>query len=181
MTVLKDLRSAVVGWYELLRARARGAARFNATRAGLINALLSYVLVVIVTLVVQGSMGLLASVSDVAISAAVNVLPLLGLSLAIVLTLAALRLELSFPTLAVPAIYAMAFVLLIQLPLSLWTGGLFSNAILAVLAFMLYREAREVGKMSIGVSIAFAALCIIALVALPSGLYMLLVPAVPPA
>ena len=181
MTALEDLRNAVVGWYEVLRARPGGAARFNVTRAGLINALLVYLLVVVVTLVVQGSMGQLANVSDLSISAAVNVLPLMGIAFAILVTVTALQLDVAFTTLAVPAVYAMAFVLLIQLPLSLWAGGLFSNAILAFLAYMLYREGREVGKMSIGVSIAFAALSIIALVALPSGLYMLLVPAVPPA
>jgi len=49
-----------------------------------------------------------------------------------------------------------------------------------VLGYMLYREARDIGKIGIGLSIAFAALGIVALVALPFGLYMLSVPAAPP-
>src|SRR5687767_4916920 len=105
MTALGDLRNAVVGWYQLLRARAIGATRFNVTRAGLINALLVYLLVVVVTLVVQGSMGQLANVSDLSISAAVNVLPLMGIAFAILVTVAALQLDVAFTTLAVPAFY----------------------------------------------------------------------------
>ena len=42
---------------------------------------------------------------------------------------------------------------------------------------MRYREARDIAKLGIGLSIAFAALSIVALVALAYGLYMLTVPA----
>ena len=181
MTPLNELWDAAAGWYELLSARPEAAERFNLTRRGLGIALGFYLLMVVATLAAQGLMGQLAGLSDVAMSAAVNVLPLLGVALVILITLALLRLDLSFTTLAVPAIYAMTFMGLVQLPLSLWTGGLFSTAILALLAYMFYRAGRHVGKMSVGVSIAFAALSIIALVALPAGLYILLVPAPPSA
>jgi hypothetical protein len=181
MTPINELWGAVVGWYELLSARPEAARHFNLTRRGLGIALGFYLLMVVVTLATQALMGQLAGLSDVVMSAAVNVLPLLGVALVILITIALLRLNLSFTALAVPAIYAMTFMGLVQLPLSLWTGGLFSTAILALLAYMFYRDGRQVGKMSIGVSIAFAALSIIALVALPAGLYMLLVPAAPSA
>jgi hypothetical protein len=181
MTTFTEFRDAVVGWYEMLTARSEGARRFNSTRYGLGNALFFYLLTIIVTLGVQGLMRGLPGLYDVYVSVAVNALPLVGVAFAILLTIAALRLELTFTTLAVPAVYAMTFVLLLQLPLSLWTGDLLSNAILGILAYMFYREGRDVGKMSIGISIAFAALSIVMLVALPAALYMLVVPAAPPA
>ncbi len=181
MTTFTELRDAVVGWYEMLTARPEGAARFNFTRYGLGNALFFYLVMIIVTLGVQGLLRGLPGLYDVYISVAVNALPLLGIGFAILLTIAALRLELTITALAVPAVYAMTFALLIQLPLSLLTEGQFSNAILGLLAYLFYREGRDVGKMSIGVSIAFAALSIVMLVALPAALYMLLVPAVPSA
>ena len=40
-------------------------------------------------------------------------------------------------------------------------------------------EARDIAKLGIGVSIAFAVLAIAALVALPIGLYMVTTPAIP--
>jgi hypothetical protein len=50
---------------------------------------------------------------------------------------------------------------------------------LGALGYMLYRAAREIAKLGIGVSIAFAVLAIAVLVALPIGLYMLSVPRSP--
>lgn len=181
MTTFTELRDAIVGWYLMLTARPDGAERFNLTRYGLGNALFFYLLALILTLGVQGLFTGMPGMYDVYVSVAVNALPLVGLAGAIIVTISLLRLELTFNTLAVPAVYAMTFVLVLQLPLSLWTGGLFSNAILGILAYMFFREARDVGKMSIGVSIAFAVLALLMLVALPAGLYMLLVPAAPAA
>jgi hypothetical protein len=181
MTVFTELRDALIGWYEMLTARPEGAKRFSFTRQGLGNALFFYLVMIIVTLGVQGLMRGLPGFYDVYIGVAVNALPLLGLAFAILLTIAALRLNLTFTALAVPAVYAMTFVLLIRLPLSLWPGSLLSYAILGLLAYLFYREGRDVGKMSIGVSIAFAALSIVMLVVPQEALYMLLLPAAPPA
>ena len=86
-----------------------------------------------------------------------NALPLLGIGLVIQLTVQFLRLGTSFN--------------------ALFAGSIFANAMLVALGYMRYREARDIAKLGIGLSIAFAALSIVALVALPYGLYMLTVPA----
>ena len=106
-----------------------------------------------------------------------NALPLLGIGLVIQLTVQFLRLGTSFNALFVPAVYALAFILAFGLPLSLFADSIFANAMLGALGYMRYREARDIAKFGIGLSIAFAALSIVALVALPYGLYMLTVPA----
>jgi len=81
--------------------------------------------------------------------------------------------------LLVPAVYALAFLLAIGLPLSLLFGNKFANAMMGALGYMFYREARDIAGLGIGVSIAFAVLAIAVLVALPIGLYMVTTPAIP--
>jgi len=50
---------------------------------------------------------------------------------------------------------------------------------MGVLGYMLYRAARDIAKLGIGISIAFAVLAIALLVALPIGIYMVTTPAIP--
>lgn len=78
----------------------------------------------------------------------------------------------------VPAGYALLFLLAIGLPLSLLAGS-FSVALQGVLGYMLYRLGRDVGKFDVGVSIGFAVFSVVLLVAVPIGLYMLIVPDIP--
>ena len=87
-----------------------------------------------------------------------NALPLLGIGLVIQLTVQFLRLGTSFNALFVPAVYALAFILAFGLPLSLFADSIFANAMLGALGYMRYREARDIAKFGIGLSIAFAAL-----------------------
>lgn len=182
MTAIAELRDAVIGWRDMLASRPEGADRFTATLPGLGNALIFYLLAILLTLAVQSMVWGLPGLQEAYVTIAVNALPLLGIALAIGFTLAAARPRATFNKLAVPIVYGLTFVLVLQLPLTLVAvGGLLANLVLVILGYLFYRVARDAGKMSAGISIAFAALSIVALVALPGGLYMLLVPAVPPA
>ena len=67
----------------------------------------------------------------------------------------------------------------LERPLVLIAGNLFSNAMLGILGFMLYRLGRQIGQMKLGLAIAFAAFCVVALVLVPVALYMVTVPAPP--
>jgi hypothetical protein len=67
----------------------------------------------------------------------------------------------------------MAFILALSLPLAYLAGPNVLTATLGVIGFMLFRVAREIGKLRIGISAAFAILSIAALVAVRVGLYML--------
>lgn len=181
MNAITELREAAIGWFEMLTARPDAAERFSATRGGIVNALVIYFLAIVVVLTVQSVAAELPNYADVFLAVLLNALPLLGIAAAIGITITLLRSGVAFAALFVPATYATTFVLVMGLPLSLFMGPGVSNALLGVLGYMLYREARDIGKMSIGLSIAFAALTIVALVALPAGLYMLSVPPAVPA
>jgi hypothetical protein len=177
---LIEIKNAAIGWVDLLGARGDAAARFNATRRGLITMLGFYFVLVILTNTIQAASlhSTPPGIIDLVVSLAINALPLAAVFIVIGLTVAVLRPPVGPLALMVPAGYALAFVLLIGLPLALF-GVNFSAAIQGVLGYMLYRLARDIGKFSIGISIAFAILTVVLLVAIPLGLYMLLQPDLP--
>jgi hypothetical protein len=176
-----EVREAVVGWIEMITARPPGAARFNLSRAGFVNAVGCYAAVVLLTVLVESIRAGAPAMPQIAFTLAANALPPISLALVAWVTVAMLRLSVGTTALLVPGVYGLALVLLVGIPVSLAGSGAAVNALLGVLAYMLFRLAREIGKMSLGISIAFAALCIVVLVALPMGLYMLTVPAPPAA
>lgn len=176
MNAFGELRDALIGWGELIVGRAEAAGRFNASRAGLINAIGCYVAVVLVTMLLPAFWLGMPRYDQLFTGLLINCLPLAGVAFAIVASRAMLRLEVTFAELFVPAVYALSFVLLVGLILS-FVATIFANALLGILGFMLFREARDIGKMNIGVSLAFALFGIVALVAPSFALYMLTVPA----
>lgn len=179
MTIFGELKDAAAGWLDIIAGRPGGGERFNATQPGLVNALVWYFAMVLVTMLVQGlALGMPGS-GQVLTGVLVNALPLLGVFVVIVVTVKLFALPILATALLVPATYAMTFVLAIGLPLSLLGGGMFANAMLGALGYMLYRVGRNIGGLGIGIAIAFAALSIVVLVALPIGLYMVSMPSSP--
>ncbi len=179
MNPLTEVKDAAIGWLDIIANRPGGAERFNRSSGGLANAVGFYFLLVLFTILVQGASAGFPGFDQILLGVVVNALPLVAIALVIWATLSALRSEVSLSALLVPATYALAFILLIGLPLSLFFGNVFANAMLGALGYMLYRAARDIAKLGIGVSIAFAVLAIAVLVALPIGLYMLTMPAIP--
>jgi hypothetical protein len=78
----------------------------------------------------------------------------------------------------VPTVHALVYMLVLSFLLAL-IGPTFGTAILGMLGYMMYRLGRLSLRLNLGLSIAFAALCVLALVLLQLGLYMLSAP--PPA
>ena len=181
MNAVIELREALRGWWEMLAANKGGANRFNVSRDGLITALIWFGAAVAITLFVQNAMRELPTYGAMFVSVAANTLPMAGLLLAIYGSALVLDAEGGFLGLAVPAVYATSIVFIIDLPISLAFGDLFANLKYGILGYMLFRVARDCGKLGIGVSIAFAVLGIVALAALYAALYMLTVPAPPAA
>lgn len=181
MNALAELRDAAHGWLDLILARPGGVERFTATPAGFVNAIGFYVAMVLLAILVQSIVIGGATTSQVFIGIFANLLPLAAVALVIAGTRLARVTEAGFLALTVPASYALGLLLAVAVPVSLVAGGFFSTALLGVLGWAYYRLGRNIGKMNIGVSIAFAALSIVALVALPLGLYMLSVSAAPAA
>ena len=180
MNAFGELAQAGLGWLDLIAGRKDVSTRFNASRPGVINAIGCYFAVVLVSMLIPAFWLGMPDYSQFFTGIVVNCLPLAGVALAIIITRALLRLEVTFAELFVPAVYALSIVLFIGLFLS-FVSPVFANSLLGVLGFMLFHEARDIGKMNLGVSLAFALFGIVALVAPSFALYMLAVPAPPAA
>jgi len=173
MNALPEFWAAVLGWLDLVAGRKDAAGKFNLSRAGLINATGCYFAVVLLSLAVAAAMGQSPGFVGTLISVVLNAVPLLAVWLVIWGTVATLRSPSGTLALLVPATYAMGLILIVRLPLQLLAPGLFSNALLGALCFMLYRGARGVAGLGIGSALAFAILCAVALVLVTVGVDML--------
>lgn len=171
MNALAELWRALLGWLALLTAHPGAADKFNLSRSGLINAMGFYFAAVLVAIIVQSLIAGFPGWVQVVLSLAFNMSLVLTILAA---TWATARLFGARPVaIAVPSVYAMGLVLILSLPLAFVAAGGVQLALLGVRGFMFYRAAREVGRLGIGVSVAFAILCIVLLAAIPIGLYML--------
>jgi len=182
MKPIAELRDAALGWLDLIGRRDGAAAsRFNAGPEGLVTMLLWYLGLVILTRIIQGLtlFGAVPALVDIALALALNAMPMLAILLVVFATHRVLRPAVGLLTLMVPAGYALVLLLIIGLPLSLFVGSALAPALQGLLGYMLYRLARDIAKLSLGISVAFAILGVVLLVAIPIGLYMLLMPDLP--
>ncbi len=181
MNPFAEIRNAAIGWLDLLGARPDAASRFNATRGGLVVMLVVYLALVLITRSIQAValFGSIPGIEDLLVTVVINALPMLAIFIVVLATVQFLRPPVTLLGLMVPAGYALSLILAVGLPLSLFGGNMFSAAMQGVLGYMLYRLARDIGKFPIGISIAFAILTVVLLVAIPIGLYMLIQPDLP--
>lgn len=180
MNPLTELGNAAIGWLDLVGNRPNAREKFSLTRAGLVTMLGWYFAIVVLVRLVQQAVlfGTLPGGEALVVTIAYNALPLLVLWLMALGTVQFLRPELGVLPLLVPAGYALTFVVIVGLPVSLFSSS--ASAVLqGILGYMLFRLGREIGGFSLGVAIGFAVLTILLLVAIPVGLYMLLVPEIP--
>jgi hypothetical protein len=168
---------AAVGWLDLIANRPGAAEKFDASSAGVITAIFYYLVVVSILVVLDLMIPGVLTYDRLFAALVLNALPVLGVLLVVWLTTRLLWPAVGFAALAAPAVYALTFRVLLGVPLKLLFGTLTEYTLTGILLYMLFRLARDIGKMNVGVSIAFAALSIVALVGLPNGLYMLILPA----
>ncbi len=171
MNAFGELWRAIVGWLDLLTARPGAAEKFNLSGLGLVNATGCYFAVVLALILIESSLSGFPGWATVVLSLVANAVQLGTVWVVISVTARVFRTPAI--AMAVPATYAMAFVLGLSLPLAYVGGSNILTATLGVIGFMLFRVAREVGKLRLGISVAFAILCVAALVATRVGLYML--------
>lgn len=171
MNAFGELWRAIIGWLDLLTARPGATEKFNLTALGLVNAIGCFFAVVLLLIVIESTLSGFPGWATVILSLVANAVQL-GI-VGVVIWLTARVFRTSAVAMAVPATYAMAFVLGLSLPLAYLGGSNALTATLGVIGFMQFRVAREVGKLKFGISAAFAILCIAALVGIRVGLYML--------
>ncbi len=172
MNAFGELWRAVIGWLDLLTAQPNAASKFNLSRGSLVNAMGFYVVSVLLGVAALGlAAGYAPSWMQVAISLMFNLILMFSITLAAWGTARLMRAD---PlAVAVPSVYALGIVQVLSLPLVYAQSDAGALALLGVRGFMFFRAARTVGKLSFGVSLAFAILCIVLLAAIPFGLYML--------
>lgn len=181
MNPFLEIKNAAIGWLDLLGARPGAASRFNATRGGLLTMIGTYLVLVVVTRIIQtvAIFGSLPGIADLLVTLVINSLPLLAIYVVLYVTVLLLKPAAGLLGMLVPAGYALSLILAIGLPLSIIGGGIFSAAMQGIFGYMLYRLGRDIGKFPIGISAAFAILTVVLLVAIPIGLYMLIQPDLP--
>lgn len=174
MSALREVGDASLGWLDLLAGRPDAMAKFNVSRIGWRNAGLFYGVVVLLNIatyiVILGRVDPLGALVQIVPYA----LPLASLYLVCATTARLLRQDVM--GLLVTGTYALAFLLLVSLPLTLVVGPELAAPMLGLIAYFLYRSARVAGGLSIGLSIVYAVLTPVVLVLVSIGLYMLLTP-----
>lgn len=171
MNAFAELWRAVLGWLDLLTLQPDAADKFTLTPTGLINATGFYIALSVLLVAAETQMVGFPGWTQVAINLASTFLRLLAIWVVIWATV---RLAGgSFTALAVPATYAMGFVFALTLPFAFLLGDSVVLVMLGIRAFLFYRAARVFAPYRVGISAAFAILCVVALAVLPIGLYML--------
>jgi len=181
MNPLREIGDAAIGWIDLIGPRGTAAGRFNASWAGLLTMLGWYCALVLLTRFIQSATlsGGTPTLVDLLFALLLNGLPMLVILAATAFTVRALAANIPVLAMVVPAGYALVLLLAIGLPLSLFAGSSFAPALQGILGYMLFRLARQSGPLGLGVSIGYAVLTVVLLVAIPIGLYMLVVPDLP--
>jgi hypothetical protein len=175
METLNQFYEAARGWYKLVMRQHGWREHFALTTQGLLVALAGYFGIVILAILIQGALSGTADLGRLAASLLANSLPLVGAILAIAITVIFLKLKVPMIDMMVPAAHALTLLLLAGFVLTI-VGGILAPVLLALLGYMFYRGGREILGLSIVFALAYAALSIVLLVALPMSLYMLWAP-----
>ncbi len=175
MNPLGEIMRAAAGINRLAARRPDAGSKFNLTGAGLSTALALYVTLVLATIVVQIAARRSAALDEIAIAMLANLLPILGLTVVAVISVRALNLGVSTYALLVPSLYALVLMLILSIIISLTVPTL-SPIALGMMAYLLFRIGMGMARMNIGIALAYSALNLVVLVALPLSLYMLFSP-----
>lgn len=173
---LPQIPRAGLGWLELIGGRETWRERFVLTGEGLGIALAVYLVIVLALVFINGiTRATLPGYADTFYIVLVNALPVALLGLVFLLTRTVLGLKTPVLVFLVPAVHALGYLLILSFLMAL-IGPTFGSAILGMLGYLMYRLGRLALGLNVGLSIAFAALCVLALVLLQLGLYMLSAP-----
>jgi hypothetical protein len=172
MGLIKTLRGAAFGWRAIIRGDAAWRGHFDISRRGLLVAILFNLVLVLIGLAITTAVLGIPSFGQFVLAFLLGAVPLLGLALATIWTYWLLRAKTPLLDFLIPEIYAFSVVLLIGTVGSL-AGSEIKLLMLGALAYIVVRAAQVIGGFRLPVSIAFAVLTIVVLVALPRSLYML--------
>jgi hypothetical protein len=175
-----QLRKSFDGWADIVSGKPTAPGHFDTGRGGFIVALGWLVVAVLFSIAAQSAAIGLPPLSAVLQGLVTQVLTFVALGLVIAQTLRFLRRSTPLLALLVPIVYALAYVFVLAVPLTL-IGPNAALIAMAGLALLLFRAARVLAGLPTATSIAFAVLCVIVLVVVPNALYIVLSPSTSPA
>lgn len=176
MTAFEPITRIFSGWADILAGKPTWRDKFDPDGRGLVLASIAYLLAFVVVMAVRAALiGRLPGPLEALASLVLACLLVVAMLIAIVVTKLILRFKAPIPDLLVPAIYAVAALILLQLALGLISAQL-AQVLYGALAYMMFKAGRTIAGLGIASAIAFAVLCIVLLVGMPLGLYMLLAP-----
>ena len=172
MNIWTALRDATTGWVMLLRGEDGWRERFTFTTAGLVTALIIFVLTTFLAVATASASIGMPSIVGVIAAMFVLALPLTSLVVVLIGTRMALKSEEPVLDVMVPASYALTAFLVAEGLLAMLGGPVVMMAWLG-LGYMLYGLARVATTWNVAISAGFAVLTVVLLVAMRLALYML--------
>lgn len=172
MNPFAELRAALIGWADIVAAKPEAARHFRITVAGFFVALMWFLIAVLLSIAAQSAAIGMPSAPQVMLGLVGQGLTLGILAVTIAQTLHFLRTGVHLYELLIPIMYALAFVFVLAVPLTLIGPNV---ALLAVLGMgvAIYLAAKRLAGLQNGVALALGALCVIVLVVVPNALYIL--------
>lgn len=172
MNALGELMASFTGWSEIIAGKPDAQRHFVLDRRGLAVAVLWFVVSILLATAARSVTGFPSLVQVVlGLIAELVTLTLVGVGI----RQSFLRLEVATPTerLLVPATYALAYMFVVSIPLQLINAGLGLLA-LVLAAAMIARAAQVLCGLKTGPALAVAGVCLLVLVVVPAGLYIVL-------
>lgn len=172
MNPLGDLTLSFRGWAEIFAGKPSAGANFRTDVAGLAAAAAALLVAVLLSLAAQSVVIGMPGWPQIAFGLLGQAITVALLGVVVAQTLKFLQVRVVPNALLVPVLYALAYVFVLSIPLTLIGPNAALIAIFG-LALMIWRAGTVLAGMRNGVSIAFAMLCVIVLVVVPNALYML--------
>ena len=173
MNPLAELTASFRGWSDILSGRPGAAAQFRTDAGGVIVASLTLLVAILLSVAAQSAGTGIPTLMQFVFGLIGQAITVVLLAFVMARALRVLKAQAGINALLVPVLYALSYMFVVAIPLVLIGPN---AALLAVLGlgYLIYRAGRALAGMKIGISIAFAGLCVIVLVVVPFGLYMLL-------
>lgn len=172
MNAFGELTASFTGWSEIVAGKPEAERHFVLDRRGMVVAVGWFVVAILLSVAAQSMSGF-PSLTQVVFGLIAEFITLALVGLAIQQSLMRLRVAAPTERLLVPATYALAYMFVVSIPLQLIGAGLGLIALVLVAA-MIARGAQVLCGLKAGPALAVAGVCLLVLVVVPAGLYIVL-------
>jgi hypothetical protein len=170
---IAELSDSFRGWAEILRGKAEAGRYFQLRGTGPLVAYGWLLVAVLLSVAAQSAaVGGVPSLVQLLLGLVGQAITVGLLALVMAQTLHFIKLQIPLNVLLIPIVYALSYMFVVSVPLTLLGPYLGALAVLAV-GFLIYKLVRVAAGMAPSTAIAFAVLCVIVLVVVPNALYIL--------